>query len=187
MFRDVAQDQLLLSGVFQGIVQNHVVLAHGVGTQALGLHPVEVLLDLGGGQLVQVDGPQSRREMIADNHVVAVDRTGGAAGFDDLLQPVGQPLAYCQLLQILPPAEQVHPAPAVQCLNGQLQRGIALDGPPGRLTRRWAVADGHVIAAALGVVGDVGQNGLSGHGRYLLILLDKIGKFCRNKNTINLP
>ena len=52
--------------------------------------------------------------------LLAFPDCGGAAGLDDLLQPVGQPLAQGQLLQVLPPIEQVHAATAVQGLDGKL-------------------------------------------------------------------
>ena len=47
-------------------------------------------------------------------------------------------------------------APAVQCLDRQLQGGVALDGPLGGAVRHRA-ADGNIKAAALGVISNVGQ------------------------------
>ena len=70
-------------------------------------------------------------------------------------------MAQGQLLQVLPPVEQVHAAPAVQGLDGKLQGRITLDGSLRGLPRRGGTPDGYVVAAALGIVRDVGQDGFS--------------------------
>ena len=162
----IAGEELLPPGVLQGVVEQAVVLAHRVAAQPLLLLLVEVALDLGGGQPVQRHRPQSRGQVVADNHVVAVDGAGAAAGRDDLLQPVGQPLAHGQapFPALLQDAAAVE---AVQGLDGLLQGGIAAHGPFRRAAAPGPCAHGDVVAAALGVVGDVGHDGLSGHNRYL--------------------
>ena len=48
----VADDELPPPGVLQGVVEHAVVLPHGVAAQPLRLLSVEVILDLGCGELV---------------------------------------------------------------------------------------------------------------------------------------
>ena len=112
--------------------------------------------------------------MVADNHVVPVDRAGGAAGSDDLLQPVGQPLADSQRVGVLVLGEDLSGVVTVQRLDRQLHGGEAADGALGRTAVFRAAAQGDVIAAALGVVGDVGDDGFTGHKKYLSFFFRQI-------------
>ena len=105
--------------------------------------------------------------MVADDHGVAVGGAGGAAGSTHLFKPVVQPLSYSKVPWDFPLSQTFSGFEVLQSLYRLVEGRVAADGAA-KLTRLGpAAVHGDIVAAALGIVGDVGHNCFSRHSRYL--------------------